>query len=383
MIQFLDPSEIPAAMDRGFAGAAQPARRALGIRTLGRDGAAAPVLTSDTAATAFCTLVSLRLADARTRPPVLVVAPLSGHFALGLRDLVIGLLPDFAVHVTDWTNVRHVGLQAGSFGYDDNVETVAGMLRRIGPGASVIGVCQGGVPALAAASLMAADADPSRPEALALAGAPIDALANPTRVVRLIRAHAPDWYRRTVIRRVPGQYAGRGRAVYPADLQAGALSGYFARRMMEGGEIRRKLLADDGADPVRYPFLHLYTSVMDLDAPLFVENLERVFLRPELALGTLICGGRPVEPAALASTPLLTLEGAEDDIAAPGQTAAALGLCGTRPAAARQATVVRGCGHFGLFHGRSFRETVLPELRRFFLRAAEGARVGGRGAATG
>lgn len=367
MIRLLEPDEIATPVSGVGPGPDQPARRALAIRALRIAGAAVPVETRDLMATPFCTLVSLRRTDRAGLPAVLVVTPLSGNFAIGQRDLVSALLPDFHVHLTDWTNVRHAPLREGRLGLDESIETVRAMLLRIGPGCGVFGLCQGGVAALAAAALMAEDAEPAAPAALALAGAPIDPAAAPTRVARALAERPIGWFRDNVIRSVPGRYAGRGRPVYPAETQLTALTSYLARRAMEGGEVCRMILGDERAGPDGPTFLDTFRSVMDIDARHFLDNIERVFHARALALGRFAVAGRPVEPRALARTPLLALEGERDDIAAPGQTAAAVALCG-----AGEARVLRGCGHFDLFHGSRFRQTTLPVLAAFLARAGDG-----------
>jgi poly(3-hydroxybutyrate) depolymerase len=348
---------------RAWAGAAQPARRGFGIASIG-GARPSPVLTRDLAQTPFVTLVGFAHADAAGLPTILVVPPLSGHFPILLRDLVIGLLSDFRVLLLDWTNVRHVPLAKGSFGFDDNVGAVLWALRRERPSA-VVGVCQGGVPALAATALLAGAAEPP-PAALALIAAPIDPLARPTRVVRLLRERPLAWFEAAASLPVLEIYPGRGRRVYPAHLQLLALLTHLTRHLNRGGELMQKLRHDDGSDPRRFPFLDLYSAIMDLEGRHFVENIERVFHACHLRHGALRWRGERVDPGRIRATALLTVEGREDDIAAPGQTSAAHGLC-PRVRAGR-ALIVPGAGHFGLFHGSLFRREVLPVLRGFCAR---------------
>lgn len=348
-----------------LAGADQPARRPLDVDVVRVGHSQVPVVTQDVAATPFATLVAFTRDDAELGPGILIVPPLSGHFAFLLRDMVAALVPDFRVLLLDWTNVRHVSAGHGQFGFDDNIETVIRMVRHGGPGLSVVAVCQGGVPALAATALLAAVDDPAAPASLTLIAAPVDPLAKPTRVVRLLRERPLGWFEDSANSVVPDIYAGTGRLVYPAPLQLSALLTYLRRHLDQSGELRAKAHHDDGADPRRFPFLDLYSSIMDLDAMHFVENIDRVFHRRALLQGTLQCGGELVDVRAVRHTALLTIEGQEDDIAAPGQTAAAHALCTGLPADLHQKQVVKGAGHFSLFHGAVFRREVLPILRDF------------------
>ena len=347
-----------------FAGSDQPARRSFGIRDIRIGDGRVPVIAQSLATTPFATLVGFARADATGQPSILVVPPLSGHFAILLRDLVVGLLPDFSVLVLDWTNVRHVPVRHGRFGFDDNIATIMRMIRRQRSGLAVIGVCQGGVPALAATALLAAAADRATPAALVLIGTPIDPLARPTPVVHMLRERSLAWFEAAAVP-VLEAYAGAGRLVYPARLQLSALLSYRGRKLREGGELLLKARQDDGADPCSFPFFDLYSSIMDLDAMHFVENIDRVFHAGALRTGSLRLGGDPVDPRAIRNTALLTVEGGEDDIAAPGQASAAHGLCTGLPAALHGTLVVTGAGHFSLFHGGLFRREVLPVLQEF------------------
>lgn len=355
--------EWPMSDSPQFAGAYQPARRDFGIANVIADDGIVPVHTRDVVATPFCTLVEFARSDVAPRADLLVIAPLSGHFPFLLRDLVIGLLPFFRVYVTDWTNVRHVPAEHGSFGLDTNISGVLSMIRSLAPGMTVVALCQGGVPALAATALLAHENDARTPAALVLMAAPIDPLANPTPVVRLLRARSLSWFEENLITTVPEEYAGRGRRVYPARFQLMALRTYLARRISEGGELSAKLLSDDGADPAQFPFLDLYTSIMDLDAKFLVDNTKAVFHDCLLRNGRLFFGGERVDPAAIRDTALLTVEGAWDDIAAPGQTSAAHGLCTSLPARLRREMIVPHSGHFSLFYGETWRREVLPAIK--------------------
>ena len=296
---------------------------------------------------------------------LLLVAPLSGHFPVLLRDLVIGLIPWFRVYVTDWINARHVGIHSGFFGLEDNIACVLQMMTRLMPGSTVVALCQGGIPTLAAAAILAATRDAQAPENVVLIAAPVDPLANPTRIVKLLRERSLEWMERVLVTSIQDHFEGRGRLVYPAHVQLTALSTYMARRIFEGGEMLYKILNDDGSDPRLFPFLDAYTSIMDLDARLFIENTKSLYRDCDLREGTMRFDGELVDLRAIRHIRLLTIEGEWDDIAAPGQTSAAHDLCTMLPERARRRIVVPRCGHFSLFHGHRWRQDILPEVLAF------------------
>jgi len=357
-----------------FAGGNQPARRDLGISSIAAQDSVVPVRVQavDLIKTPFCTVVELTRADVEPQSNVLLVAPLSGHFPVLLRDLIIGLLPSCRVYVTDWINVRHVPAEHGSFGLDTNISYLLDIIRALPPRLNVIALCQGGVPALAATALLASDNDPRTPASLTLVGSPIDPLANLTGVAALLRSHPLSWFEANLINPVPVTYAGAGRSVYPAHLHLVPLWIYLTRRVSEGGELRTKVFFDDGADPGRFPFLDLFTSIMDLDGRFLLENTRAVFQECLLREGAFHFQGAHVDPAAIKQTALLTIEGGLDDIAAPGQTSAAHALCSSLPDRFHQAVVVPRSGHFSLFHGNSCRRHVLPVIRKFLKSRLQG-----------
>ncbi len=347
-----------------FQGANQPLYRDFAIEAVGRGGARRTVVTEALERHPFYTLRQFRTDDTgNCARDFLLVPPLSGHFPIFLRDVVLSLLAEFRVTVLDWANVRHVPVAHGVFGFDDNIRAIRDAILRLGPDTAVMALCQGGVPALAAVADLARGAAGAEPAALVLMAAPIDPLANPTAVVRLIRSLPQSWYDAIALSLVPSRYAGRGRRVYPAETQLAGLESYRARRIHENGELSRKFARDDGFDPVHFPFADLYSSVMDLDAKVFTETIGRVFLRRDLARGRLEFDGREIDPGRIRETTLLTVEGAFDDIAAPGQTAAAHELCRALPPARRSRLVVADAGHFSLFHGHIWRETIHPVVR--------------------
>jgi poly(3-hydroxybutyrate) depolymerase len=348
-----------------FAGSDQPARRSFEIHEVFLNGERVPVATRDVPITPFCMLVELARSDTDVRRKLLVVPPLSGHFPILLRDLIVGLIPWFRVCVADWINVRHVDIAHGTFGLEANIATVIKLVQHLGSDLTVVALCQAGVPALAAAATLAAARDGRVPSHLVLIAAPIDPLANPTRVVRLLRSRTLSWMHRAFTEPVPDQFVGRGRQVYPARLQLSALELYLTRRFLEGSELIGKILADDGSDPSRFPFLDLYTSIMDLDARFFLENTKSLYHDCALRAGTLEFEGERIDPRAISKANLMTIEGEWDDIAAPGQTSAAHDLCASLSAGSRRRIQVPGCGHFSLFYGRRWRHEVLPKVLRF------------------
>ena len=364
-MQLSNASAPPKPKNLLFAGGNQPARRDFGISAIVLEDTVVPICAVDSAATPFCSLIEFSRADIPTQPSLLIVAPLSGHFPVILRDLVLGLLPSFKVYVTDWLNVRHVPAEHGSFGLEDNISCVLDMIISLPPGLTVVALCQGGVPALAATGLLARNWRSHRPAALILIACPIDPLAKPSGVARLLRSRPLSWFENNLITTVPEVYAGAGRRVYPAHLHLLPLLTYLTRRLVQGSEIAAKLLFDDGSDPGRFPFLDLVTSIMDLDAKYLLENTKAVFQERLLPKGSLLFQGERVDLRAIEHTALLTIEGERDDIAPPGQTSAAHALCSSLPAHRHHSLTVSGSGHFSLFHGSTCRRVVQPAILEF------------------
>jgi poly(3-hydroxybutyrate) depolymerase len=355
-----------------YAGADQPARLSLEIDAIRHQGQLIPVLSQDVLQMPLCAITRLARADGAHLPKVLVVAPLSSHFAILLRDLVLGLLPHFQVFMTDWVNARYVPAEHGPFDLEDNTYYIAEAMRVLAPELGVIALCQAGAPALVATAHHS-DSDPVyAPRSLVLIAAPVDPGASPTRVSRLIESHALSWYERNVLSKVPPPDPGKGRPVYPGSVQLWGLCAYLARHLREGGELLEKLLADDGADPMRFPFLDLYSTVMDLPAEVFLDTVRHIYQERTLVRGKLRFRDRTVALRAIGATALMTVEGERDDITAPGQTQRAHALCPSVPVHARRRLVVPACGHFSLFHGDTWRACVLPEVRTFMLQFGHG-----------
>ncbi|HLY46439.1 MAG TPA: polyhydroxyalkanoate depolymerase [Stellaceae bacterium] len=315
----------------------------------------------------FCRLVRFRKAAASDQPKLLIVAPLSGHFATLLRGTVAAALQDHDVYLTDWVNARNVPLQHGQFGFDDMIELVIDFIRQLGPGCHVMAVCQPAVPVLAAVSLMAAAGDPCQPRSMVLMGGPIDPAANPTEVNRFAASHSLAWFENMVITTVPARYPGAFRRVYPGFLQlAGFISMNLDRHVEAHWRMFRQLAEGDcaGAAPTR-AFYDEYSSVMDLPADFYLETIERVFQRHDLARGRLRVQGKLVDPGAIEKTALMTVEGERDDVCAVGQTVAAHTLCRSLAPAKHAHHLQPAVGHYGVFNGRRWQTETYPKVAEF------------------
>lgn len=306
------------------------------------------------------------------QPKVLLVAPISGHFATLLRHTVQVLLRDHDVYITDWKNARDIPLAAGSFGFDDYVDHLVHFLEEMGPPAHMIAVCQPCVPALAAVALMAQEANPAAPRSLTLMGGPVDVRINPTAVNDLANQQDFDWFERHLIHSVPWRYAGRGRKVYPGFLQLSAFVSMNAGRHFDQHRALYQHLADGEEDQARAirDFYDEYFAVLDLTAEFYLETIDRVFQRALLAKGELDYRGQRIDCGRIRRTALLTVEGERDDICAVGQTAAAHDLCtGLRPHM-KQHYLQAGVGHYGVFSGRRWESQIYPQVRSFILGAS-------------
>ena len=304
-------------------------------------------------------------ADQPRHPPVLLVAPLSGHFATLLRETARTLLQDHDVHITDWHNARDVSLRHGDFSLDDYIDHMIGYLHAMGPGAHVVAVCQPCVAALAATAIMAEDDDPAQPRSLTLMAGPVDCRVNPTGVNTLATSKPIEWFEKNLISRVPMPHAGHGRRVYPGFIQLSAfLSMNLERHKKSFQDLYRHLVAGEleKADAIRL-FYDEYFAVNDLPAEFYLETVEKVFQTYDLPLGKLTYRGRLVNPAAIRRTALMTVEGERDDICAVGQTVAAQDLCtGVRPYM-RTHHIQTGVGHYGVFSGRKWEQQIYPRVR--------------------
>jgi len=315
----------------------------------------------------FCPLLHFHKEGVIDQPRVLLVAPLSGHFATLLRGTVERLLPDFDVYITDWVNARAVPLLHGRFDLDDYIDRVIELIRLLAPDLHVIAVCQPSVPVLAAVALLAAAGDPDQPSTMTLMGGPIDPRANPTAVNQLAASHSLAWFERNVIGTVPARYPGAFRRVYPGFLQlAGFMTMNLDRHINAHVELFQHLIRGDGesAEGTRR-FYDEFMSVMDLPADFYLQTIQRVFQDLALPKGTFESRGRPVEPAAIARTAVLTIEGENDDICAVGQTGAVHTLLTGLAADKKQRHVQPMVGHYGVFNGRRWRNDIYPRVRDF------------------
>ncbi len=302
---------------------------------------------------------------AAPQPKMLVVAPLSGHFATLLRGTVQTLLRDHDVYVTDWKNARDVPLEAGHFDLDEYIDYLIAFLAHLGPDTHMFAVCQPCVPALAATALMAEDGHDCQPRSLTLMGGPVDARVAPTAVNELACSRPLSWFEKNLIQIVPGRHPGRGRRVYPGFLQLGAFMGMHPDRHSAQFRALFGHVAegrDEEAARIR-DFYAEYLAVLDMPAEFYLETVDLVFQRAVLARGELEHRGRPVRPQAIRHSALLTIEGENDDICAVGQTAAAHDLCTSLPPELRRRHVQPGVGHYGLFAGSRWETQIYPQIR--------------------
>ena len=324
------------------------------------------------------------LTKLKSQPTVLVVAPLSGHYATLLRDTVRSLLADHKVYITDWKNARTVPMEQGEFHLDDYVHYVQDFIRHLQGtygNCHVISVCQPTVPVLAAVSLMASRGE-TTPLTMTMMGGPIDARKSPTAVNNLAMNKSYEWFENNVIYRVPTSFPGSGRRVYPGFLQH---SGFVAmnpdRHLSSHYDYFKHLVAgdDDKAEGHRQ-FYDEYNAVLDMDADYYLETIRTVFQEFALVNGTwdVISEDGDLErvrPEDITTTAHLTIEGELDDISGAGQTAAAHDLCLNVPKSRQKHFEVKGAGHYGIFSGRKWRELVYPEVRDFIARFNDGPQV--------
>lgn len=305
---------------------------------------------------------------------VLVVEPLSGVRAPLLFDMLSNLVKSCDVYVLVWRDPASVPASAGAFGLQDNIDAIAYALGFLGAGVHVIGLCQSVLPVLAAVSVLCAAGAAERPVSMALLGGKLDTRIRPARIDQLARNVPIAWFSASMLTRVPWFCAGVGRRVFSANMQACFTLSYIGRHLCTGGEICRKMLEDqrDGLAP---GFLDLLLSPMAIPGEFCLDLLAACFQDSALAEGRLHWHGLRVDPAAIRDVALLTIEGEEDDIAPPGQTFVAHGLCCNLPASLRTHHLEPGIGHFGLFHGQVWRTVILPRLLDAFAVAARAGRA--------
>ena len=347
-----------------------------GIRSVDVEGETVEVIEQVACRTAFGTLLRFRKSIAVAQPRVLIVAPMSGHFATLLRDTVRTMLPHHDVYITDWHNARDIPLAAGRFGLDEYTEHVMTFLRAIGPGAHVVSICQPCVAALAATALMAADDDPAVPCSLTLMAGPIDCRISPTRVNALATSRPIEWFERTLIALVPERYPGALRRVYPGFVQLLAFMNMNLERHIDAFRgLYADLIEGNGARAsTTRRFYEEYFAVADLPAEFYIETVREVFQQYTLARGALRWRGNAVNPRAIRRTALLTIEGEKDDICSLGQTLAAQDLCARVPLFMRNHYIQPGAGHYGVFSGRRWHAKIYPVVREM-IHVSEQTRV--------
>ena len=328
-----------------------------------------PVREEEVFATPFGTLLRFAKEGMPAQPRVLLVAPLSGHFATLLRDTVRVLLPEHDVHITDWANARDVGIWHGRFGFDEYVEHLMWFLRAMGPGSHVVAVCQPCVQALAAAALMAEDDHPCQPLSLTLMAGPIDTRINPTKVNELATGQPISWFVRNLIARVPLRYPGATRRVYPGFLQLTAFMSMNAERHIKAQVDLYKAMAKGERAEAKTikDFYDEYFAVLDMTAEFYLETVQWVFQEFRLARGQLDWRDRRVHPKAIRRTALFTIEGERDDICSIGQTVAAHDLCTSLRPYRKKHYMQAGVGHYGVFSGRRWASQIYPLVRNTIL----------------
>ena len=318
----------------------------------------------------FGQLKHFRRQGVKSGPKLLIVAPMSDHYATLLRGTVERMLPGHDVYITDWRDAKLVSLDEGSFDLDDYVDYLVAFLEKIGPGAHMLAVCQPSVPAYAAAALMSADRNPCRPRTLTMMGGPIDTRKAPTEVNIVATQRPYGWFESNVIATVPYLYPGHGRKVYPGFLQlAGFMAMNLGNHLVSHWEMFRHLVQGDGegAESTK-EFYDEYRAVCDMTAEYYLQTVDVVFQRHLLPKGELTHRGRRVDPAAISDVALLAIEGERDDISGVGQTKAALDISKSLPARLKQYHLAKGVGHYGIFNGSKWRNRIAPVVEEWIAR---------------
>ena len=341
------------------------------------DGRTVPVVEKVVWSRPFCNLLHFQRILPPGHPPdpkILLVAPMSGHYATLLRGTVEALMKGAEVYITDWTDARMVPLSEGSFDFDDYVDYVIEMIRFLGPKTNLVAVCQPSVPVLAAVALMEADKDPCAPATMTLMGGPIDTRVSPTAVNELAKSKSLDWFRDNVIMQVPWPQPGFMRSVYPGFLQlSGFMSMNLDRHMISQKDFFWHLVKNDGEPAEKHrDFYDEYLAVMDLTAEFYLQTVDQVFIRHSLPKGEMMHRGQRVDTTAIRRVALLTVEGENDDISGVGQTEAAQTICTNIPDHMRMHYVQPDVGHYGVFNGSRFRKEIAPRILSFARQHAMG-----------
>ena len=339
-----------------------------GLKTTTIDGETVDVVEDIVHSATWCDLKRFRrVADRPDDHKVLLVAPMSGHYATLLRGTVKAFLPDHDVYITEWRDAREVPVNQPDFDLPDYIETVIGHLQRLGPAVHVIAVCQPSVPVLAAVAMMNEAKDPAAPNSITLIGGPVDTRQGITSVNDFAKRHSIDWFRRHVIHRVPYGHPGVMRRVYPGFLQlAGFMAMNLDRHVDAHWQMFQHLVDGDGETLAsKRRFYEEYRAVMDLPADFYLTTIHDVFQEHLLPRGLLRCREHRVDPAAIEHTAIQTIEGERDDISGLGQTRAAHTITPNLADARREHWEQEGVGHYGLFNGQRFRADIAPRIKRF------------------
>lgn len=297
-------------------------------------------------------------------PKLLIVAPMSGHYATLLRGTVERMLPNHDVYITDWADAKLVPTSEGRFDLDDYIDYLIEFLETIGPGAHMLAVCQPSVPSYAAAAVMAKKKHPCRPKTLTMMGGPIDTREAPTTVNTMAMQRPHEWFQQNVIATVPFQYAGAGRKVYPGFLQlAGFMSMNLGNHMMSHYAMFKHLVSGDGESAeATKEFYDEYRAVCDMTAEFYLQTVDVVFQTHALPKGELLHRGEKIDPGAITDIGILAVEGERDDISGIGQTKAALKISKNLPAEHKKYYLAKGVGHYGIFNGSKWRDKIAPVL---------------------
>ena len=344
-------------------------RPAYGIDRVTVGNREVPVRERPALTTPFGTLLHFKKDIDSAQPRVLLVAPLSGHFATLLRGTVRTMLPEHDVYITDWHNARDVALTHGRFGFDDYIEHLIQFLEKIGPGAHVVAVCQPCVAVLVAVAVMAQTDNFAQPRSMTLMAGPIDTRVNPTKVNGLANSKPIEWFEQNLLASVPWRYPGASRRVYPGFVQLAAfMSMNIERHVKAHRELYDNIAKGEHEKAqVTRAFYDEYFAVLDLTAEFYLETVRLVFQEHALPRGTLEWRGERVDPRAIKRTMLLTVEGERDDICAVGQTAAAHDLCGGLRPYLKRHHMQAGVGHYGVFSGNRWTGQIYPLVKNVIL----------------
>jgi len=315
----------------------------------------------------FCNLIHFKKDADIAQAKLLIIAPMSGHHATLLRQTIQGALPYFDVYITDWINARDVPLSHGTFDLDDSIDCCLEFMDLLSPNINILAVCQAAVPALAATSLCYSEKKTHIPDTLMIMGGPIDTRKNPTEVDNFALHRNLQWFKSHVITQVPVGYLGQGRLVYPGFLQ---LSGFIMMNPSRHIEAHIKLfnsILNNETDKIalQRSFYDEYFSVMDMSAEFYIQTIDTVFIKHDLALGKMKSRNRHIDPTLITKTAIFGIEGEKDDITGIGQTKAGLDLCKNLPDSKKKYHLQKDVGHYGIFSGRKYRDEILPLIKDF------------------